>query len=109
MLPQLRCSVNHAVLRMDRIPAVQGRIAVGPNAYGSGCTDDPITRMSTARLPFFSLIRVLAVYTSRIYIVEVWTPMKTAEIFKHGNSQAVRLPKEFRFDGDEVLVRRSAG
>jgi antitoxin VapB len=35
--------------------------------------------------------------------------MKTAKVFKHGNSQAVRLPKEFRFDGDEVLVRRSAG
>ena len=35
--------------------------------------------------------------------------MKTAKIFKHGNSQAVRLPKEFRFDEDEVLVKRSAG
>ena len=35
--------------------------------------------------------------------------MKTAKIFKHGNSQAVRLPKEFRFDDDEVLVTRSAG
>lgn len=35
--------------------------------------------------------------------------MKTAKVFKHGNSQAVRLPKEFRFDSDEVLVKRSAG
>jgi len=35
--------------------------------------------------------------------------MKTAKIFKHGNSQAVRLPKEFRFDADEVLVKRSGG
>ena len=34
--------------------------------------------------------------------------MKTAMVFKHGNSQAVRLPKEFRFDDAEVLVRRSA-
>lgn len=34
--------------------------------------------------------------------------MKTAKVFKHGNSQAVRLPKEFRFDGDEVLVKRTA-
>ena len=33
--------------------------------------------------------------------------MKTAKIFKHGNSQAVRLPKEFRFDDDEVLIQRS--
>jgi len=33
--------------------------------------------------------------------------MKTAKIFKHGNSQAVRLPKEFRFVGDEVQIKRS--
>lgn len=32
--------------------------------------------------------------------------MKTAKVFKHGNSQAVRLPKEFRFAGDEVQVKR---
>ncbi len=30
----------------------------------------------------------------------------TAKLFKNGNSQAVRLPKEFRFEGDEVLIRR---
>lgn len=35
--------------------------------------------------------------------------MKTAKVFRHGNSQAVRLPKEFRFDGDEVQVKRSSG
>ena len=35
--------------------------------------------------------------------------MKTAKVFKHGNSQAVRLPKEFRFDDDEVIVKRSSG
>lgn len=29
-----------------------------------------------------------------------------AKIFKNGNSQAVRLPKEFRFDSDEIFVRR---
>ena len=33
--------------------------------------------------------------------------MKTAKVFKHGNSQAVRLPKEFRFDETEVLIKRS--
>lgn len=32
--------------------------------------------------------------------------MQTAKLFKNGNSQAVRLPKEFRFDGDEVCVKR---
>jgi antitoxin VapB len=32
--------------------------------------------------------------------------MKTAKLFKNGDSQAVRLPKEFRFKGKEVLLRR---
>lgn len=32
--------------------------------------------------------------------------MKTAKVFKHGNSQAVRLPKEFRFAGEEVRIKR---
>ena len=32
--------------------------------------------------------------------------MKTAKLFKNGQSQAVRLPKEFRFEGDEVFVRK---
>ena len=31
---------------------------------------------------------------------------KPAKLFKNGRSQAVRLPKEFRFEGNEVLVRR---
>jgi len=32
--------------------------------------------------------------------------MDTAKIFWSGRSQAVRLPKEFRFDADQVRVRR---
>jgi len=30
----------------------------------------------------------------------------TAKIFRNGASQAVRLPKEFRFDADEVCIKR---
>lgn len=30
----------------------------------------------------------------------------TAKLFKHGGSQAVRLPKAFRLPGKEVRVRR---
>jgi antitoxin VapB len=30
----------------------------------------------------------------------------TAKLFMHGRSQAVRLPKEFRFDGNEVRVSK---
>lgn len=33
---------------------------------------------------------------------------KTAKLFKNGRSQAVRLPKEFRFEGTEVAIRRGA-
>lgn len=32
--------------------------------------------------------------------------MLTAKLFSNGRSQAVRLPKEFRFDGDEVFIKR---
>ena len=32
--------------------------------------------------------------------------MKTAKLFTNGRSQAVCLPKEFRFEGDEVYVKR---
>jgi antitoxin VapB len=32
--------------------------------------------------------------------------MTTAKVFWSGRSQAVRLPKEFRFDADEVRIRR---
>ena len=32
--------------------------------------------------------------------------MKTAKLFTTGGSQAVRLPKECRFEGDEVFIRR---
>ncbi|MGM0759715.1 MAG: antitoxin [Thermodesulfobacteriota bacterium] len=31
---------------------------------------------------------------------------QTAKLFKNGSSQAVRLPKEFRFPGDEVYITR---
>lgn len=33
-------------------------------------------------------------------------PNRTARLFHNGGSQAVRLPAEFRFEGDEVFVRR---
>ncbi len=33
-------------------------------------------------------------------------PPTRAKLFMHGGSQAVRLPKAFRFEGGEVSVRR---
>ena len=32
--------------------------------------------------------------------------MKTAKLFQNGRSQGVRLPREFRFEGDQVYVKR---
>jgi len=34
--------------------------------------------------------------------------MQTARIFNNGNSQAVRLPKQFRLDASEVFIRKDA-
>ncbi len=31
---------------------------------------------------------------------------RTAKLFQNGSSQAVRLPVDFRFDGQEVFIRR---
>ncbi len=32
--------------------------------------------------------------------------LKIAKLFANGRSQAVRLPKEFRFEGEEVFIKR---
>jgi len=32
--------------------------------------------------------------------------MDTAKLFQNGQSQAVRLPKAYRFEGDEVAIKK---
>lgn len=32
--------------------------------------------------------------------------MRTARLFRNGQSQAVRLPKEFKFGGDKVFIKK---
>ncbi|MEM8535724.1 MAG: type II toxin-antitoxin system VapB family antitoxin [Chloroflexota bacterium] len=32
--------------------------------------------------------------------------MDTAKIFRNGQSQAIRLPKEYRFEGSKVYLKR---
>lgn len=34
------------------------------------------------------------------------TKRSTAKLFRNGRSQAVRLPREFRFQGDAVRIRK---
>ena len=33
--------------------------------------------------------------------------MRTAKVFRNGRSQAIRLPKDFRVDGDEVYLKKT--
>jgi len=35
--------------------------------------------------------------------------METAKLFINGRSQAVRLPKAYRFEGSEVYIKKVAG
>ncbi len=35
--------------------------------------------------------------------------MQTAKLFANGRSQAVRLPKEYRFTGDDVYIKSYQG
>jgi antitoxin VapB len=49
--------------------------------------------------------RELSIYLKHI-LYEVMK-MKTAKLFQNGQSQAVRLPKEFRFEGDAVFIKKS--
>jgi antitoxin VapB len=39
-----------------------------------------------------------------LYIQEV--VVRTAKIFRSGNSQAVRIPKDFQLQGDEVEIQK---
>jgi antitoxin VapB len=34
--------------------------------------------------------------------------MQTAKVFQNGRSQAIRLPKEFRVDTEEVYLKKTA-
>jgi antitoxin VapB len=51
----------------------------------------------------YGLIRTLQMY---ILMYVRGASMKTAKVFKSGNSQAVRIPKEFHLEDDEVEIRR---
>ena len=54
------------------------------------------------------------IYTDDVYHKSKWghaimNETGIAKLFKHGRSQAVRLPLAFRLPGDRVRVRRVAG
>ena len=43
-----------------------------------------------------------------VYIIAM-SKRTTAKLFRNGRSQAVRLPREFRFPGKEVRIRKVPG
>lgn len=72
-----------------------------PNRGGTTALTDagPICTWKLSLRPsLFSYI--LFIYTFRRF------SMKTAKLFRNGQSQAVRLPKEFRIEGTEVFIRK---
>ncbi len=58
-------------------------------------TKRPLRRLSEEQRPYVG--KDIAPPAERV---------QTAKLVKTGRSQAVRLPKEFRFEGDEVYVKR---
>ena len=46
------------------------------------------------------------VYIYFIYLEGVFMLMDVAKVFENGRSQAVRLPRKYRFDTDEVFVSK---
>jgi|GEM_PF-217163 len=64
--------------------------------------DDNFLLLANAKPQFVIWLKlyILIVYTQRSHI------LKTAKLFKNGQSQAVRLPKEFRFTGERVFVKK---
>lgn len=54
--------------------------------------------------PWYILIDIMAAMPRKPLSQE--TPPARAKLFQNGRSQAVRLPKAFRFEGEEVTVRR---
>lgn len=56
-----------------------------------------MVRVGTADSKGVLVWSMRAIYTRR---------MVTAKLFLNGRSQAVRLPREFRFSGDRVRLRR---
>jgi antitoxin VapB len=63
---------------------------------------------------FFNVLQgylpVLTDLANNIYFANIpfeVKKVKTAKLFQNGQSQAVRLPKEFRFEGNEVFIKKS--
>lgn len=50
--------------------------------------------------------QLLLMYTHKYILLLEELIMHTAKVFKNGNSQAVRLPKEFAVDDSELFIQK---
>lgn len=61
----------------------------------------------TARTPHSTIDNDAIEYAPTRYTSLAGGIMKTAKLFQNGQSQAVRLPKEFRFEGGKVFIKKT--
>jgi len=77
-----------------------------PGVWGGGEKDSPLP--DSAGFQTFSLLtfRPIMIYILVSTKINGRCTMQTAKIFINGRSQAVRLPKDFRFSGNDVFIKK---
>src|SRR3989442_1889717 len=76
---------------------------------GGECPISPIRRRNSKRSTYWPAWLSCGIYPWYISVQDWSATMsktKTAKLFLNGRSQAVRVPREFRFEGDEVRIRQ---
>jgi len=69
-------------------------------------------RSASRKLTHFRKTLPAAILTALVIYFDIYQqeePMaRTAKLFRNGRSQAVRLPSDFRFEGNEVYIRQDS-
>jgi antitoxin VapB len=68
-----------------------------------------VTKLLKPREFTLTLPPAIGIYYGIYQLQGETKPMKTARLFMNGRSQAVRLPKECRFEGTDVYVKQFQG
>lgn len=90
---QIGSAVQH-IGHDDRIPTHKEENRIAVNLHPTQLCRETNERLDN------SIYYDIYYFNRRCFTVE------TAKIFENGKSQAVRLPKKFRFAGDEVYVQK---
>ena len=96
------CGVIEAKAEGTTLSGHSEQAARGPHRQGAGAVRRAPAG-AAGRVDGYpgSVISINGIYQKRRRIMSA-----TAKLFMHGRSQAVRLPKEFRFEGTEVRVSK---